>query len=211
MKKLILTNYSIIAIAIIIICTYNVHKNKYIYNHIPKIDNENSLNNAFKEDIGTALVQGQLVAIEPIDGKYSYLQIKHQTYETHVNTSTDSEGKSHTTISHDWETKKIDNFYAKGWKFYNITIPITQLPFVCHIKTEKTDSDHRLVYEGCNYLYNCTIKGDIKNNYINNPVIYFDKTIDQVVKSKTTYGGIIGLAILFIIVFIIIFYVIKED
>ena len=208
MKKFIII-YIIISCVVFIALCFKTHQNRNVYDHIPKIYNENSLNNVFKENIGTSLIQGQVIAINPIEGKYSYMKKKYQTYETHISTSTDSKGHPTTRISHDWETKKTEELYASYWQFYNLKLPITQLPFVCHIRTEKIDSDHRIVYEGCNYIYNCTIKGDIRNNTINMPKFYFDQTIEQVVKAKTTYLIPVGIFILLILIGVIICCVIK--
>lgn len=199
MKKFLII-YAFIVTIIVVIWSIKIYKNQNIYNYLPQINSYNALQGAFKEDIGDSLIEGQVIAINPVDGQYSYLKKRYEVYETHVHTVNDGDGKSHTETSHSWETYKTEEFYANYWQFYDLKLPITQLPFVCHIRTEKTDSKHRIVQEGCNYIYNCTIRGDIKNNYINNPTFYFDKTIEQVIYSKTSYiYVIIGAVILTLI------------
>lgn len=184
----VVVGYWIIIISVSAMLFINTYKNNQIFNSIPKIDNYNALQAAYKENIGECLIQGQLVAINPIEGKYSYIKRSHQNYQTYYHTYTDNDGDTHTEVSHDWETYKTDYYYANGWQFYDIILPITELPWVCHIRTEKNGANHRIVYEGCNYIYNCTVYGNIQNNYINNPVYYFDKSIDNVITLKTTYA-----------------------
>lgn len=202
-----INSYIIIIIILVnIIIGAGIHKNRMEYDKLPKLYTAESFESALKEDIGDCLVQGQLVALDPLEGKYCYVRKNYQSYEAHLKSYTDSDGHAYTRVEYDWETYRREEAYARVWRFYNIELPITALPWVCYLRTDPNGRDHRIEVYGCNYIYNVVIRGEIKNGTINNPKYYFDADIDSLVKSRTSYIGLW----LVIVIEIICIMVIKE-
>lgn len=211
MKKIFIV-YIIIGILISGAYIKNIKSNQSIYNHIAKVDNEKSFNSALIENIGDTLVEGQITAVNPIDDKYSYLLKVTQVYETHTKTTVDEDGNKHTTTSGDWETINREETWCNGWLIYGFQIPIIDTPPTKLIKTEQQPfSNVRYKYYASNKTFNCTIKTNIKNNFLNYNKIFYNKTIEQVIKNKTGYGPFIGFIIIYLMIGAIIYVVVKEN
>lgn len=175
-----------------------IEDNEKYYKALKINNDENMFNYAIKTNIGYALIQGKIEAIdgvsfEGVEGKYFKIRKveEHYTMHTRQVAHTRKVGNTTTTyytteIYYSWdfvdeEEKHIEKFKFLGVEFKYDTIKFTNEKY---LKTEKISSDKRYKYYAIPATFEGTLFTYINKNTINENKFYINNTIENLIKEK---------------------------
>lgn len=226
-KREIIASISILAIMLIIgtfisdkISDYCQDKNAK-YNKALKIsEDENIFNYAMKTNVGNALVQGELEAVDPVNyiddikGEYMVLERVKQRYTMHTRTVTTTvNGKTRTRIETywTWDTVDVQKFKSKEIKFLGNTFDASKfsLPDTKYIDTVSGGHNIRYQYYGLESKFKATILANLKDKTIigNNVSVYKNKNITEVLDEAVSDAPIAVFWIIWTIFIGVIIYI----
>ncbi len=167
------------------------------YDKAAKITSQAEFKNAIKTNVGNAFVYGNLEALDSVtfpelEGEYSYIMKKMQSYQKHYRTVTkthkDSKGKAYTTEEREtywtWDTLGTEERKAKKISFLNVEFDYGKIKFPSshYISTIDKHYNRRNVYYGTDLSFTGTIYCYIENNTINKVTFYNQKNITETIE-----------------------------
>lgn len=177
------------------------------YNTALKIPDDNTelFQYALDTDVGNAFVEGTLkvtdpVAIEGLNGQYSYISRELEKYTQHTRIVTETyyvNGKAHTRTKTEtywtWDHQETDEWESKQVNFNGVDFSIDQIkmPSVRYHSTVSCGHHLRYVYHVRDIEWHGTIYAHLKNGTIQDRADFnANQNIEKMTESYTTFNGL---------------------
>lgn len=190
----------------------NKADNRTFYQTANQIDNKSTYNYMLKTEAGSSIIQTKISGVNPValpevttNNKYIYLHAQYQEYlshiETYTETTTDSNGDTHTEVKTRivWEWEDVDsksasvnelNIFDHKYSInlfsvnkYSIDIPLSDL-----FKDSKDDSNYqstgngsRTIWTGIPDNITTTFYGDLSTNGLQ-PIKFPNQKRDKIIR-----------------------------
>lgn len=161
-------------------------------------------------DIGYALVQGSLEALDPVTypnvkGQYAYITKRTEVYTRHERRNEDDEIEYYYT----WDTVSSDRKEATRISFLGVEFPYSKIKFPAsrQIDIVNVGYNRREVYSGCDANFQGILFAYLSQNTVSDTCFYNDQSALQVIESQQSSVGIIVFWVFWVILIAIAVFV----